>query len=68
MRWAMRRKVHYTKKGDEVLMKGCSKQSRCGQVHQDDREILQCERDEDPRKRGDKRVIRALSTDRGEIM
>ena len=31
---------------------GCGKQSRCGQVHQDDKEILQCVRDEDPWKRG----------------
>jgi len=37
------------KTGDE----GCSKQSRCGQVHQDDKEILQCARDEDPWERED---------------
>jgi hypothetical protein len=37
------------KTGDE----GCSKQSRCGQVHQGDKEILQCVRDEDPWKRED---------------
>jgi hypothetical protein len=41
--------VQNTKRRDE----GCSKQSRCGQVHQGDKEILQYVRDEDPWKRED---------------
>jgi hypothetical protein len=41
------------KTGDEGLMRDVVNKSRCGQVHQDDKEILQYARDEDPRKRKD---------------
>jgi len=47
---AISRKVQYTKLG----MRDVVNNQDVGQVHQDDKEILQCVRDEDPWEREDK--------------
>ena len=69
MRWAMRKKGTVYKTGDEGLMRDVVNNQDVDKLHQDDKEILQCARDEDPwkRERRDKRQL-ALSTIQGEIM